>query len=87
MTAKDKPAPPDLTVWMADPEDGTKALVPAADVEKLEGWLPAGPPMAGDWVWLRHEIHGGVWRCNATAAPMWAVRGWFPSTPPALSGE
>jgi hypothetical protein len=75
-------APP---LWIADPDDPTtKALVPAAERARWasRGWPDSSSPEPGDWVWLRHALHNGAWRCNAAAAPLQEVRDWYPGAPP-----
>lgn len=83
MTARPKPAA--VLHWVADPDDETtKALVPDDELGlwALRGWTESARPGPADWVWLRHALHGGAWRCNAFAAPLQEVRDWHPGTPP-----
>ncbi|MDT4991419.1 MAG: hypothetical protein QOH97_1311 [Actinoplanes sp.] len=72
------------TYWLTDGAD-TKALVDG-DAER-DRWIPLGwfvsdAPVEGEWVWLQHAVTGGKQRFPAVAAPLWAPRGWTPSSPP-----
>lgn len=35
-----------------------------------------------EFAWLRHEEHGGYFRCPVAAIAYWTPRGWVPSDPP-----
>lgn len=71
--------------WIADSE-GVKALVEDAEAHNLwtagRGWTDTTEPTGQEWVWLRHDEHGGRAKFSAEAAPLWEGRGWLPSDPP-----
>jgi hypothetical protein len=72
------------TYWMTD-TSGVKALVAGAD--ERDRWRPHGyadtaDPVAGDLVWLQHDVSGGRQVFAAEAAEQWAGLGWHPSAPP-----
>jgi hypothetical protein len=73
------------TYWIAD-LDGNKALVEGVDERdrwvKVHGWTESTEPGPRDFVWLRHDEHGGRQRFVAEAVPLWEVRGWRPAAPP-----
>jgi hypothetical protein len=77
------------TYWIADPTDGTKALVEGVDERdrwvKGWGWSEAEEPQGLDFVWITNSNPElGASRLNWIAAndPAWAARGWAPGAPP-----
>jgi hypothetical protein len=70
--------------WLTD-TSGAKALVEGADERdrwRPHGWAETDAPVAGDLVWLQHDVHGGRQLFAAAAAEQWAGLGWRPSAPP-----
>lgn len=70
-------------VWLRDPE-GAYAQV---DEDTVDGWKPRGytvadEPAPTDWVWLRHNVHGGRAKFQASVAATWEAMGWEVSDPP-----